>query len=89
MASGQWPGADDEGNRGGRVETVDVDELAELKLVGEYKLVLALRKRGVDGVRRVGEFDIEAALRPQVLLVQVSREDVGHLQQRGAPPLSA
>lgn len=62
-----------------------MDELAEVELVGEDEVGLRQRERGVDGVRGVGHLDVELpVLGPQVLLVQLRRHDVRHLQHRRA-----
>jgi hypothetical protein len=83
VAARERPGADDDGDGGGRIEAVDVDELAQVELVGEDEVGLGQRELGVDGVRGVGHLDVElAVLGKQVLLVQLRRHDVRHLQHR-------
>jgi hypothetical protein len=83
VAARDCPPADHDGDGGGRVEAVDVDELAEVELIGEDEVGLGQREHGVDGVRGVGDLDVElTVLGNQVLLVQLRRHDVRHLQHR-------
>jgi hypothetical protein len=83
VAARERPGANDDGDGGGRVKAVHVDELAEVELVGEHEVCLRQRERGVDGVRRIGDLDVElAVLGEEVLLVQLRWHDVRHLQDR-------
>lgn len=65
-----------------RLQPVDVNELAELHLVAEDEVVLLGGEAGVDGVRGIGDLDVEPVLGPEVLLVEVGGDDVGDLQER-------
>jgi hypothetical protein len=83
VAAGERPRADHDGDGGGRVEAVDIDERAEVELVGADEVGLGQQEHGVDGVRGVGELDVELAVLGNHVLVQLGRHDVRHLQHRG------
>lgn len=58
-----------------------MDELAKLQLVAEHEVILIQWEADVDRMGGVGYFDIESVLRPEIFLIEVDWDDVGHLQQ--------
>lgn len=69
------------GNGGTGLQSVDMDELPQLNFVAENEVVLVKGKGDVYGVGGIGDLYVESMLGPQVLLVEVSRNDVSDLQQ--------
>ena len=86
MAAREWPGADEDGGGGSRVQAVYLDVLADAELVGEDEVSLLRRQRGIDGVGGVGDLDAELVglCDERVLRVQLCRHDLQHLQHRSA-----
>lgn len=62
------------------LETVNVDELAELQAISENKVVVALREGNVGGIEGIGELNVEAMVGPEVGAGE-SRDDSDDLKK--------
>lgn len=66
VAAGDWSDPGYAGNRGVKLEAVDVDELAELEAIVEDEIDVAVGEGDVGGVEGVRELDEEALVGPEV-----------------------
>lgn len=66
MAAWDRPDPPEDRHRGGRLETIDMDELPQLDDVAQDEVVLLVRQRHVGGVRRVGHLEVEPLVGEQV-----------------------
>lgn len=81
MAAGE--GADGGDRREGRIEleTVDVNELAQLEAVGEDEVSVGVGEKDVGGVEGVGEVEVEALVGPEIGACE-SGDDSDDLEER-------
>ena len=74
------PEAHEDGDGATRPDSVDVEELAELKIVVEDEIVVAVGERNVGRVGRVRDFEEEAVVGPE-LRARYGRDDPDHLEE--------
>jgi len=82
VAAGEGADGGDGGEGGVELETVDVDELAELEAVGEDEVGVGVGEEDVGGVEGVGEVEVEALVGPEVGASE-GGDDSDDLEKRG------
>lgn len=66
MAASNRPDAANTGNGRVEVETIYVDELAELETIGEDEIGVAVREGNVGGVEGVGKLNVKSMVGPEI-----------------------
>lgn len=82
MAAGDWADAANTGNGRVEVESIYIDELAELETIGEDEVGVAVREGDVGGVEGVGELDVKAVVGPEIGAGE-GRNDADDLEEGG------